>query len=513
MSVEPEPSGLCFEPAVHIAARLRSGDLSAREIVGDFLQRIEKRDPELNAYITVLADSALEAARRADEALARGDEVGPLHGVPIAIKDLYDFKSKVPNTFGSRLFADFVPDSDATDIARLESAGAIVLGKTNVPEFGHKGTTDNTLIGPTSTPFAIGKNAGGSSGGSAAAVADGLAAVAQASDAGGSIRIPAAWCGVYGYKATFGVVPRAARPNAFKHAPLATSGVVARTVGDAALLLSVMAGGWDPRDPFSVPAEPVDWAGAAASGDLTGLRIAYSPDFGGYPIDSRVATVVEDAVRAFAEGGADIETVDLVLPCSPQEHCDIWLRQTASSNLDLLGLFKARGIDILGSQRDSFAPEFVALLDRGLSLSTDEVLRDRVMRTRIFDALELCLGRYDLLLTPTVAVPPVDNAASGRTLGPTEINGVSVDPTIGWCLTYPLNLTGHPAASLPAGLTPEGLPVGLQIIGRRYSDATVLAASAAFELIRPWSHVYPGLSGAAISGRHQVGRRQTGEGR
>ncbi|MFF9803293.1 amidase family protein, partial [Streptomyces rochei] len=204
---------------------------------------------------------------------------------------------------------------------------------------------------------------------------------------------------------------------------------------------------------------------------------------------------------------------DLVLPCSPQEHCDIWLRQTASSNLDLLGLFKARGIDILGSQRDSFAPEFVALLDRGLSLSTDEVLRDRVMRTRIFDALELCLGRYDLLLTPTVAVPPVDNAASGRTLGPTEINGVSVDPTIGWCLTYPLNLTGHPAASLPAGLTPEGLPVGLQIIGRRYSDATVLAASAAFELIRPWSHVYPGLSGAAISGRHQVGRRQTGEGR
>src|SRR5437588_2528516 len=286
---------LCFMPATEMAARIRRRALSPVEAVEAFLTRIGTRNSAINAYVTVVADQARAAARAAERAVMSGAPLGPLHGLPIALKDLYDFKAGVRNTFGAKPLADYVPDSDATYVHRLEAAGAIVLGKTNTPEFGHKGVTDNLLVGPTSTPFAPGKNAGGSSGGSAAAVADGLAALAQGTDGGGSIRIPAAFCGVYGFKASWGRVAVATRPNAFGwHTPFVHSGPLARTVEDAALMLGVMAGP-HPRDPYSLPDDGTAYQ-AATHRSIGGLRVAYSARFGDFPVDQQVHDVVRAAV-------------------------------------------------------------------------------------------------------------------------------------------------------------------------------------------------------------------------
>ena len=293
---------LCFTPATELAFRIRRRDLSPVEVVDAFLDRIEDRNGRINAYVTVLDEEARKNAREAERLLGSRRPLGPLHGVPVAIKDLFDFKAGVRNTFGSKPLADFVPRQSVTYVERLEEAGAIVLGKTNTPEFGHKGATDNLLFGPTSTPFAPGKNAGGSSGGSAAAVADGLAAIAQGTDSGGSIRIPASFCGVYGLKASFGRVATASRPDAFvTHTPFSHSGPLSRTIEDAALMVDVMAGP-HPRDPFSLPNDGTDYL-AATRQSIEGMRVAYSPDFGIFPMDERIGTIVGTAVQVFEEAG------------------------------------------------------------------------------------------------------------------------------------------------------------------------------------------------------------------
>ena len=267
---------LFFMPANELASRIRRRELSPVEVVEAFLRRIDARNAETNAYVTVIHDEALDAARKSEEAVTSGRELGPLHGIPLAIKDLFDFKAGVTTTFGSVPFKDFVPENSSAVIELLEGAGAIVLGKTNTPEMGHKGVTDNLLFGPTSTPFDLAKNAGGSSGGSAAAVAAGLAPFAQGSDGGGSIRIPASFSGVYGFKASFGRVPSTSRPDAFlSHTPFIHAGPITRTVEDAALMLGAIAVP-HPHDPFSLPEQPVDYL-TATRGSIDGMRVAYSP--------------------------------------------------------------------------------------------------------------------------------------------------------------------------------------------------------------------------------------------
>lgn len=484
---------IAFMPATELAARIRRHEISPVEVTDAFLERIDRRNKTLNAYVLVLHDDARRRAREAEQALVSGRRLGPLHGVPIAIKDLFDFKAGVPNTFGCKPFKDWTPSVSATYVTRLEHAGAIVLGKTNTPEFGHRGITDNYLFGPTSTPFRIGKNAGGSSGGSAAAVADGLAPIAQGSDGGGSIRIPAAWCGVYGFKASFGRVAAVARPDAFMLAvPFAHAGPLARSVGDAALMLGVMSGP-DDRDPYSLPADGADYM-AATQRSVKGLRVAWSPDLGVFPIDPEVARVTSDAVRAFEVAGAHVEEVRVGFKRSQAELCDAWMRQSAVRAAESVEGFKDAGIDLLGSHRDQISPEFAASLELGWAQSALDYRRDDVIRTEVLDALQDVFDQYDLLVSPTLAALPVDNAADGNTLGPAEIQGQRVDRLLGWCLTYPYNFTGHPAASIPAGLSADGLPVGLQIAGRRFADETVIAASAAFEAARPWAATYLALS-------------------
>jgi Asp-tRNA(Asn)/Glu-tRNA(Gln) amidotransferase A subunit family amidase len=286
---------MSFMSATELAQLLRKREITAVEVADTFLRRIDDLNHETNAFVTVTHDLALDTARCCDEDAARGRFMGPLHGVPVAIKDLFDLRAGVRNTFGSLPLADYVAKETTVYIQRLEDAGAVIVGKTNAPEFGHKGITDNFVTGATSTPFDLSRNSGGSSGGSAAAVASGLVPLAQGTDGGGSLRIPAAWCGVYGYKPSFGRIPDVSRPDsAAATSPFISTGPIARSVRDAALMFSVMAGPHS-RDPYSLPTHCEDWS-AIEAGGLIGARVGFSPDLGGFPVDPEVADIVADAV-------------------------------------------------------------------------------------------------------------------------------------------------------------------------------------------------------------------------
>jgi amidase len=474
--------------AAELASRIRRRELSPVELMTSTIERIELRNPSLNAFVYVDFEQAMERARAAEAALASGEGLGPLHGVPAAMKDLFDFKPGWPATFGGvRALRDQVIDAYCTYSERMERAGAILVGKTNAPVMGLRGIADNYLFGPTHNPFDLSRNPGGSSGGSAAAVADGLVPIAEGTDAGGSIRIPAAWCNVYGYRASYGRVPFTGRPNAFASlTPFLFEGTLTRTVGDAALGLEVMAGP-DSRDPFSLTDTP-DFA-AGLSRPINGWRIAYSPNLDVYPVESHVAGAVAEAVRGFGDAGATVEEIKVGINRPQHELSDAWNRLMMPLNISGLEGLKATGVDLMRDHPDDLPPEYRRWIEIGYGLSAMDVWNDQIIRTEIYDAIESVLQKYDLLVTPTVACLPVKNAADGNTLGPSEINGEKLDPLIGWCLTYLTNFSGHPSASIPAGLV-EGLPVGMQIIGRRGADIDVLAASAAFERVRPWTDAY-----------------------
>ncbi|HEX2289131.1 MAG TPA: amidase [Pseudonocardiaceae bacterium] len=472
-----------------LAARIRRRELSPVEVVDAFIERIEARNQSLNALVYLGFDDARERAREAEQALVSGAELGVLHGVPTAIKDLFDFNPGWPATFGGvRALQEYTLDISCAFAERIQRAGAIVLGKTNSPVMGFRGTCDNYLFGPSRNPFAPAKNTGGSSGGSAAAVADGLLPLAEGTDGGGSIRIPAAWCGVYGYKASFGRIPYVNRPNAFSGInPFLFEGPITRTVEDAALALDALAG-YDSREPFSI--DTGERFMPAVRRSISGWRIAYSPDFDVFPVDKRVTEVVSTAVQAFEQAGAQVEEVRLGINRDQRELSDLWCRLILPINLETFENFKRNGIDLLADHRDDFPPEYLRWIDEGYRMSALDLSRDQQTRSEVYDAIQRVLDDYHLLVTPTLACLPVDNADDGNTLGPSRINGVEVDPLIGWCLTYFVNFSGHPAASIPAGLAEGQLPVGMQLIGRRYGDADVLAASATFEQIRPWQDTY-----------------------
>ena len=477
-----------YMSATDLALKIRRRDLSPVEVMEACIARIEDRNPSINAFVYRGFEDARTDAKKAEATLMSGDALGALHGVPSAIKDLFDFKPGWVSTLGGiRALKDNVAHFHCAFAERIEKAGAILVGKTNSPVMGFRGTCDNYLFGPSRNPFNTAKNTGGSSGGSAAAVADGLVPIAEGTDGGGSIRIPSAWCGVYGYKASFGRVPYVIRPNAFAaDTPFIFEGPITRTVEDAALALQVLAG-YDSRDPYCID-EEVDFT-AATRRSVKGWKIAYSPDFDVFPVDGRISDVVGKAVRAFEEAGATVEEVTLGIQRSQQELSDLWCRLIMPLNLQGLGGFKGAGLDLLKDHRDDFPPQYLRWIEVGQGMSAEDFLNDQAVRSEIYDAIQGVLNNYDLLVTPTLACLPVDNRDDGNTMGPTEINGETVDPLIGWCLTYPVNFTGHPAASIPAGMA-EGLPVGMQIIGRRYADADVLAGSAAFERLRPWQDSY-----------------------
>lgn len=439
---------LAYISAAEIAERVRRRSLSPVEVVDACIARIERRNPSLNAFVFQGFEDARREAKAAEAAVMSDAATGPLHGVPSAIKDLFDFKPGWPFTFGGvRAMKDCVAQWHCVFAERVERAGAILLGKTNSPTMGLRGTCDNYLFGPSRNPRDVRKNTGGSSGGSAAAVADGLVPFAEGTDAGGSIRIPAAWCNVVGLKASFGRVPVVMRPNAFAgDTPFLFEGPLSRSVEDAALALNALAG-YDPRDPFSIETNE-DFL-AATRRSIKGWKIAYSPDLDVFPIEPAIRKTVDDAVRCFADAGAAVEEVRLGLKRGQRELSDSWTRLMMPLNIGALEGMKAFGIDLMGRHRGDFPPDYLQRIDAGRSLSATGLAADQAIRSEVYDAIQGVLTTHEILVSPTLAAMPVDNATNGDTKGPTNIAGVAVDPLIGWCLTYLTNFSGHPTASVP----------------------------------------------------------------
>jgi aspartyl-tRNA(Asn)/glutamyl-tRNA(Gln) amidotransferase subunit A len=476
---------LCSMDAVALAALIRDREVSALEVTDAVLFRMQTLEPELHAFCTPTPDLARAAAKQVDKRLGSGEVVGPLAGVPWGCKDLI-CTAGVKTASGSVAYADFVPDEDDVVVERMRDAGAIMLGKTNVPEFGYSGVGHNNVFETTRNPWNTDLTSGGSSAGSGAAVASGMGPFAIGSDGGGSVRIPSSFCGLYGMKASMGRVPLypgvkdERLPGVSSWEALEHIGPMSRTVADSALMLSVIAGP-DSRDNRSIPHERgFDWM-ASLRGDIKGLRVAYSPDLGYARVDRRVRDIVARAVRVFERDlGCVVEEAN---PGWENPYDAFWAILAGDSDLKGMRAMEAK----LGDRMTPHLREFLR------TEWTAEQLTDAVMtRKAVNNKMWRFMRKYDLLLTPTLAVPPFEAGIQG----PSKIDGFDVEPFEWLHFTFPLNFTGQPAASIPAGWTDDGLPVGLQIIGRHLDDATVLRASACFEAAQPWKHRWPPLLAA-----------------
>jgi aspartyl-tRNA(Asn)/glutamyl-tRNA(Gln) amidotransferase subunit A len=457
---------LCWLPATDLAALIRRRKVSPVEVMDALLARIDKLNPTLNAFVLVRAEEARREARAAERALGRRSaRLGALHGVPFSVKDLVVTKG-VRTTFGTPLYRDNVPTEDAPIVERLRAAGGIMTGKTNTPTFGWIGATHNLLFGITRNPWDLERTPGGSSGGASAAAASGLGPLHVGTDGGGSIRIPASCAGIVGFKASYGRVPTYPASGAWS---LSHIGPMTRTVADAALMLGVCAGP-DERDQYSLPADGTDYT-TTLSGRIKGLRVAYADDLGfNDALDPEVRAVCGTAAKAFRELGCRLERVEPKWP-SPRE---AFLRI-------FCGGIAARMAPYL-DRRSEIEPGLYEIIETALKeppMAYPQAWLDRLawwQHPRAF------FERHDLLVTPTIACPPFKVGLDN----PPEIAGRAVKPYAWIPFTYPFNLTGQPAVSVPAGFTKNGLPIGLQIVGRRYDDATVMRAAAAFEKARPW---------------------------
>jgi len=464
---------LCWLPATELAALIRKKKVSPVEVVGAVLERIERINPRLNAFVTLTDEQARRDAKAAERALVKkGATLGPLHGVPFSVKDLVITKG-VRTTFGTPLYRDNVPTEDAPMVERLKRAGAIMLGKTNTPTFGWIGATHNLLFGITRNPWNLERTPGGSSGGASAAAAAGLGPLHVGTDGGGSIRIPASCAGIYGLKPSFGRIPTYPASGAWS---LSHIGPMTRTVADAALMMQVCAGP-DERDQTSLPAASVDYV-KALRGSVNGLRVAYSDDLGFVEaLDPQVRAVCAKAAKAFGELGCRVEAVSPRWP-SPR---DCWGEIFCGGIATRMAPYVDR--------REAIEPGLYRIIETTLRNPPTKYVQAWFDRLAWWQHPRAFFETYDLLVTPTIACPPFPVGLDN----PTEIAGKPVEAYAWIPFTFPFNLTGQPAASVPCGFTKDGLPIGLQIVGRRFDDATVLRASAAFERVRPWAQHRPPL--------------------
>jgi aspartyl-tRNA(Asn)/glutamyl-tRNA(Gln) amidotransferase subunit A len=464
---------LGFTPATHLTEMIRTKRISPVEVMRGLLERIEALEPKVNAFAYLAADQAMDAARQAEAALMKAEPIAPLHGVPVTIKDLAITKD-MPTQMGSLIFKGHQPDEDAPIVPRLKDKGAIILGKTTTSEFGWTGVSRSPLTGITHNPWKQGHNAGASSAGAGAATAIGFGPLHQGSDGAGSIRMPSHFCGVFGLKPTFGRVP---------YYPVSVGdytshlGPMTRTVADGALFLGAMAG---PHvlDHTSSEAGPADYLGRLHEG-VRRKRIAFSPDLGHARVDADVAALVRTAAERFTELGATVEEVATPWGKDGPELCDaFWAAHMARLAIHL--------------------PKWEAQMDRGLvacindgrDMSVVEYLNLKERKMAYVAAIHRWFEDWDFLLTPSVSVAPF----------PAERLMPEHWPQHAWNwiewaqFSYPFNMSWNPAASVPCGFTAEGLPVGLQIVGRRFDDLGVLQAAAAFEEVQPWAHQRPALT-------------------
>jgi amidase len=449
--------------AVELVRMLRAGELSARELLAAHLERVERVNPSVNALVSLVPERALGEAAAADQRWARRAELGPLHGLPVAHKDTHA-TAGIRTTYGSPLYAEHVPERDELVVERLRAAGAIALGKTNVPVFGAGSHTVNPVFGATRNPYHLDRSAGGSSGGAAAALASGMIALAEGSDFGGSLRNPASFCNVVGLRPSPGRVP--SWPDRLPWFPLAVQGPIGRTVADAALGLSVLAGP-DPRAPIALETPGSAFA-APLDADLAGLRVAWAPDLGGrVPVDPGVREALAAAPALFADLGCRVE------PACP----DLTGADEVFRTLRAWWFALTLG-DLAAARPDGFSPQLLGNIEAGRRLSGAEVARAHAAHAELYHRVREFFTRYELLLAPVSQVPPFPVERPW----PSEVDGRPMADYLEWMASaYLISVTGCPALSVPGGWTAEGLPVGLQVIGPHRGEAAVLRAGHAFE--------------------------------
>jgi amidase len=465
-------SDICFLTAVEMAGLIRRKKLSAREVMTAHLKQIDRVNPKVNAIVTLVAEQALENARKVDELQAKGTTLGPLHGLPVAHKDLVE-TAGIRTTFGSLIFKDFVPKEDAIIVERIKRAGAITVGKTNTPEFGAGSQTFNRVFGATKNPYDLTKTCGGSSGGAAVSLACGMLPIADGSDAGGSLRNPAAFCGVVGFRVAPGRVPHAAIGNAWS--TISVSGPMARTVSDVALLLSVMTGP-DPRCPISIT-EP----GARFSGNLErsfkGARVAWFKNLGGIPFDSRILDAVNKQRKVFENLGCIVEEAEP----------DLTGADEAFNTLRAWG-YAATQAENVKNHRELVKDTILWEVERGSKLSGADIARAHTLHAQVWNQMRIFQEKYEYFILPTTQALPfnVDQPYV------TEIEGVRLNSYIDWMKScYLISILENPAISVPCGYTPEGLPAGLQIVGRHRDEWSVLQLANAFEQATKSTHRKP----------------------
>jgi amidase len=467
---------LCFKDAVELARMIRDKEVSASEVMTAFLSHIELVNPKVNAVCSFVGEeAALNAAKEADEKLSKGKPVGPLHGLPHAVKDLA-LTEGIRTTFGSRIYKDFIPGEDALFVERLKQAGAIIIGKTNTPEFGAGSQTFNEVFGATRNPYDLSKTCGGSSGGAAVALACGMLPLADGSDLGGSLRNPASFCNVVGFRPSPGRVP--SHPVTMAWNTLAVEGPMARTVQDVALLLSVMAGS-DERSPISIN-EPGSIFSRPLQRDFKGARVAWSRDLGRYPVQPVVNEVCDRARLVFAGLGCQVDDGQ------PDFNDADEIFQTLRAWL----FAQTRGDDFI-KHRSLMKDTVTWNIEQGLKLSGADVARAEARRTQFYHRVREFMGRYEFLILPVSQVAPFPVEIDWVR----EINGVKMGSYIDWMGScYAITLTGLPAISVPCGFTSDGLPIGLQIVGRHQRDFDVLQLAFAFEQATQYGGIRPSVA-------------------
>ncbi len=466
--LQAAPDDICFLGAVEMAQLIRAKKLSARDVLHAHLKQIERVNPKLNAIVTLVAAQAEKRAMAADELQARNGVLGPLHGLPIAHKDLVNTKG-IRTTYGSPLFKDQIPENDDPLVERIREAGAILIGKTNTPEFGAGSQTFNTVFGATLNPYNTAKTCGGSSGGAAVALASGMLPIADGSDLGGSLRNPAAFCNVVGFRPSPGRVPN------LTFSPLSTLGPMARSVADVALLLSARAGP-HAASPLSLP-ELGSTFRQPLGRNLKGVRVAWFKDLGGVPFDSRVTNVINAQRKTFEDLGCIVE----------QAEPDFTGADFAFKTLRAWGSATTHG-ERIRTHRALYKDTLLAEVEQGLKLTGADVARAEQLHAEVWRRFQAFLGRYEYFVLPSTQVPPFDVQIPY----PAEINGVRFDSYIDWMKTcWYISLVGNPAISVPAGFTPDGLPVGMQIVGRRQQDFAVLQIAHAFEQVTHVARRHP----------------------
>ena len=466
----------CSLPAVEMASLLSAGRISARELLEAHLARIDAVNPAVNALVTLTPEAAFAQAARADEAHADGESLGLLHGLPVAHKDLA-MTAGVRTTFGSRVFADFVPDTDSLLVERQRLAGAVSVGKTNTPEFGAGSHTFNEVFGTTLNPYDLDRTCGASSGGAAVALATRMLPLCDGSDLGGSLRNPAAFCNIVGFRPSPGRVPTTTAHDAWF--PLSVEGPMARTVPDVALYLRAMAGP-DPRAPLSIAESPDTFAGPLQR-DLSGVRVAWSPDAGGLPVEAAVRAALAPVPDILSNLGCEVVEAWPDLSDAPS----IFQARRAWQ-------FALRFGPLLADHRHRMKDTVVWNIERGLSMTVADYAEACRRHTSLFGRVGEFMSPdgsgFEFLACPVTQVVPFPVGVEY----PTEIEGVRLETYIDWMQSCSnITVTTHPAISVPAGFTDEGLPVGLQIVGRHHADRAVLELARAWESVTEWGTTAP----------------------